>query len=206
MKKTKKSILRSVRMRDIDLPYSMGATQTYLYPSYYKLDKVLCLNGYNDGLLKYEKKDDYECRDLLEENRKFFCRPGYGLDNNIIESDKNNTCFTLQLVDFIKQNNNKGKDLSGKDLSGKDFLYANFIRANLTNANLSNTSFINAQLIGANLKGATLTGAKFQSALLLDADFTGAIGADFEGAIFYNTTCPNGTVTPKDIVITTGCQ
>jgi uncharacterized protein YjbI with pentapeptide repeats len=206
MKKTKKSILRSVRMRNIDLPYSMGATQTYLYPLYYKLVD-LCSNVYNDGLLKYEKKDDYECSNLLQEYRKFFCQRGYGLYNNIIESDKNNTCFTLQLVDFIKQNNNKGKDLSGKDLSGgKDFSYANFIEANLTNANLSNSIFFNAQLIKANLKGATLTGAKFQSALLLDADFTGAIGADFEGAIFSNTTCPNGTVTPKDIVITTGCQ
>lgn len=197
-------------MRDIDLPYSMGATQTYLFPSYYKLGEALCLfdEYYVSKLLKDEKKDDYKCRDLLEEYRKFFCQLGYGVGVDInIESDKNNTCFTPQLVDFIKQNNNKGKDLSRQDLSGKDFSYANFIGANLTSANLTNSIFSKAQFYFTNLKGATLTGAKFNNkAWLINADFTGAIGADFEGAVFYNTTCPNGTVTPKDTATTTGCQ
>jgi uncharacterized protein YjbI with pentapeptide repeats len=94
-------------------------------------------------------------------------------------------------------------DLSGVDLSGRDLEEADLERANLQGANLSKADLSEANLKGANLqdanlrgadlreadlyradlRGADLTGARFEEALIDMVLASGAVGADFTGAL-----------------------
>lgn len=108
------------------------------------------------------------------------------------------------LVEMLLDDNRcVGCDLSGVDLSGRNLDEADLERANLRGANLSDADLSEANLKGvdlreanlrdadlreadlyrANLSGADLTGAKFEEALMDMVYSTGAIGADFEGAL-----------------------
>lgn len=81
----------------------------------------------------------------------------------------------------------QGADLNGANLQG----------ANLTGANLTATILQGAVLTSANLTGAMLTYAQLSQANLSETDFTGALGSPTaaNNAMWFETTCPNGTIT-----------
>lgn len=95
----------------------------------------------------------------------------------------------------------QGADLSGANLLGANLSGANLSGANLTGANLTSANMKNTVLTSANLTGATLTSAQLGMSNLSETNFTGAIGSPgpVSNATWYETTCPNGTVT------NTGC-
>lgn len=94
-----------------------------------------------------------------------------------------------------------GAYLVNAPLANATLTSANLTGANLTGAHLSGAVLRNANLKGANLTGANLTGAdltraNFKGANLTGANLTGATGAtsaNFAGAIWSNTVCPDGT-------------
>lgn len=98
-------------------------------------------------------------------------------------------------------------NLNKSDLTGAIFSGANLERAllmgvklskaDLTGANMKRAALNSADLTEANLAGATLYWTN-----LGDANLTGAnlVGADLKGAIWRNTTCPDGSKT------NTGCS
>jgi Bacterial Ig-like domain (group 3)/Pentapeptide repeats (8 copies)/Domain of unknown function DUF11 len=88
-----------------------------------------------------------------------------------------------------------GVNLKGASLKGATLVGTDFTGAILWGANLSG-----ADLTGANLTGANLTGANLLNANLTDANLTGAVtaGANFNGVIWSNTTCPDGTNSTTD--------
>ena len=111
-------------------------------------------------------------------------------------------------------------DLTGANLTSTTMNSANLTSASLSNANLSNAvlysanltaawvasaNFSSAWLTSANLTAAFLAGANFSSANLRGANLMNAqvavpgTSANFSGAFWANTTCPDGTVT------NTGC-
>lgn len=93
-------------------------------------------------------------------------------------------------------------DLSGVDLSGRNLDEADLERADLRHANLKGADLSEANLKGARLQGADLrnadlreadlykadlseadlTGARFEEALIDMVNFSGAVGAELEGA------------------------
>lgn len=77
--------------------------------------------------------------------------------------------------------------LTDANLSGAVVEGTRLARANLTNANLTNTDLYVAMMNFSNLTGANLTGADLQ-------------GASLVGAVWSNTTCPDGSTT------NTGCS
>jgi hypothetical protein len=81
----------------------------------------------------------------------------------------------------------------GKNTSRCDFAFSTlFTNKDVRGANLSQSSFAGADLRGADFRGANLSGGCFAS-----ADLTGAkLGASVNrhGAIFCNTTMPDGTI------------
>ena len=84
-----------------------------------------------------------------------------------------------------------GVNLSGANLSGADLSYNHVHEIDMRNADLT----------GANLSFFALHGGDLSGANLTDADLTGAdLMVDLTGAIWSNTTCPNGVVqsTPCD--------
>jgi uncharacterized protein YjbI with pentapeptide repeats len=76
-------------------------------------------------------------------------------------------------------------DLSGALLEGMSFGGANLFGANLSSAHLNGSSFVGANLTNANLAGA-------------DTSLIGPVATDFTGAIWSNTTCPDGTNSNRD--------
>jgi uncharacterized protein YjbI with pentapeptide repeats len=89
----------------------------------------------------------------------------------------------------------KCSKLAGCNLSGADLTNAQLAGADLKGANLSG-----ATLIGTNLSGADLSGANLLGANLTDANLSGALtkGANFNGVVWGNTTCPDGTNSTAD--------
>lgn len=87
-----------------------------------------------------------------------------------------------------------GCDLTSADLSTA-FVRAVFAGANLTGANLTGGLFDSAIFTRANLSGVIASPGVFEDADFTDANLTGAKmnGAIFGGAIWKNTTCPDGT-------------
>ena len=89
-------------------------------------------------------------------------------------------------------------NLLGADLSGADLSYATFDNvllwgANLSGADLTNAEFVSSNVRAANFQDAALERATF-SGLLMEADFTNAtMTGRHLGAMFGNTTCPDGT-------------
>ena len=111
-----------------------------------------------------------------------------------------------QLIRFIEfavhpRNKMKCDDFSGVDLSGADLEDVDFTGAILRGANCKNVSFKGAEIYQVDFTGADLTGADFSGvdidgvifdrAILINANFEGAVeydeGASFEGAIFEET-------------------
>ena len=95
----------------------------------------------------------------------------------------------------------QGADLSGANLVAANLTGVNMMGANLTGANLTGANLADAVLTSANLTGATILSTQLSHANLSQTNFTGATGlpAPVSGAMWYETTCPNGTVT------NTGC-
>jgi len=91
----------------------------------------------------------------------------------------------------------QGADLSGANLQGANLSGANLQGANLTGANLTAAILQGAVLTSANLTGAMLTYAQLSQANLSETDFAGAVGspAAVNNAMWFETTCPNGTIT-----------
>lgn len=88
--------------------------------------------------------------------------------------------------------NLSGANLSGANLDGAQFYMANLFCANLTGAYAYQASFIQANVSRVNFTNADLTGAEESNGL------PGTLWTT-TGAIWSNTTCPDGTVT------NTGC-
>ncbi|MBM3635129.1 MAG: pentapeptide repeat-containing protein [Actinobacteria bacterium] len=88
--------------------------------------------------------------------------------------------------------NLSGANLSGANLGVAQFYMANLFCANLTGAYAYRASFIQANASRVNFTNADLTGAEFSNGL------PGTLWTT-TGAIWSNTTCPDGTVT------STGC-
>ena len=68
--------------------------------------------------------------------------------------------------------------------------------ADLTGANLTGANLTGAFLVESNLTGANLTGTNLASTDLKAANLAGATGgttSNVSGAIWYLTTCPDGT-------------
>lgn len=105
----------------------------------------------------------------------------------------------------------QGADLSGAIIGGDgSFDYANLNGANLAGATISaNDAFSTptlavptTTLVGASLVKAIISGSNdFSNADLTGADLTGAIDTgsnNFQGAVFSNTICPDGTNSDND--------
>ena len=94
-----------------------------------------------------------------------------------------------------------GQDFSGQDLTALyapngDFTGANFTGTTLSyailnNADRTSANLTNANLTNANLADAGLSYANLSYANLIDANLEYALKT---GATWYQTTCPNGTV------------
>jgi hypothetical protein len=78
-----------------------------------------------------------------------------------------------------------GATLEGANLTGADLRSANLARAKLGNATLTRADLRDATLSNAALRGADLTGANLKGTSLSAAQVTGAVWND--------TTCPDGT-------------
>lgn len=110
----------------------------------------------------------------------------------------------LQGVDLsgakLSSSNFSDTDLTDANLSGADLSYANLdaemIGVNLTNAILVGSYLSGANLTNADLRSAALTRANLDEVNLSGADLTGAglTGAILTGVIWFQTTCPDGTM------------
>ena len=89
----------------------------------------------------------------------------------------------------------------GADLSHAQFVESWLVDGNFAGANLSFANLMNAWLTDAILRDANLHLANLTGASLISADLSGAnlTGANLWRVEWYDTTCPNGTVT------NTGC-
>jgi Pentapeptide repeats (8 copies) len=95
-------------------------------------------------------------------------------------------------------------------LSGLHLVHSSLVGAQLPGVNLQRTWLIAADLRGANLEAANLTGARLRDADLRGVDLTGANLTDANlrgarlqralvtGAVWANTTCPDGTKSDMD--------
>ena len=92
-------------------------------------------------------------------------------------------------------------NFAGANLSFANLMNAWLTDAILRDANLHLANLTGAYLTKANLNGASLTFANLTGASLISADLSGAnlTGANLWRVEWYDTTCPNGTVT------NTGC-
>ncbi|MDA1189282.1 MAG: pentapeptide repeat-containing protein [Chloroflexi bacterium] len=79
-----------------------------------------------------------------------------------------------------------GGNFQNANFSGSDLFSANFTGADLRGANFTDANIAGANMYQADLRGANLTGA--------DISFADMEDAKLEGAIFCNTTMPNGSV------------
>jgi uncharacterized protein YjbI with pentapeptide repeats len=97
-----------------------------------------------------------------------------------------------------------GANFSGLELSHMSFGYADLTNADFRGAILSEASFFNANLTSADFRGASRLGGSFRNANLTNADFSGITRSSlfhpvypaFEGALWSNTTLPDGTIYP----------
>ena len=202
---------------------SIFSLKKYVASSVFKIDNVMdvipfemfkpTLNKSGDQLsfrVKSNHKDsDNEITKLL------------GLDTNSKDSDYEITRLLGKELDNASLSftrawpacllNCQKKDLSETDLTKADLSSANLIRADLSGADLTDanltgaflrkaklndTDLISADLSATKLKRANLTDANLTDAnltltMLSNADLT---GANLTGAIWNNTTCPDGTM------------
>ena len=102
----------------------------------------------------------------------------------------------------LRSANLYGADLSVADLTGATLTRANLYAANLTSATLRSADLTGAKLTGAKLSGANLTDANLSVADLTRANLLYATlkGANLLGVTWFNTYCPDGSIT------NTGCS
>ena len=117
---------------------------------------------------------------------------------------------------FLLESYNRRTNLVGANLTFARLRRAKLSRANFYGANLAGADFYGANLVGADLRMANLVRADFRRADLTRAKLVGAnvgvyfiggnriddlvLKADFRGAIFKQTICPDGKKTD------TGCS
>lgn len=141
-----------------------------------------------------------------------FC-PAANLDQaNMTDADLTNadfagasltqTTFTGATAEYAIFSNASGygANFSSATLTYADFTSGNFQSTNFNGANLMFAEMMLINLSGADLRNAVLTGTSFRDADLSNANLTGAeisaeLPADFSGATFSNTICPDGTTT-----------
>jgi len=89
-----------------------------------------------------------------------------------------------------------GMDLQDANLCQADLFTATLREAQLDRAVLADVNLGHAELQGASLREADLSGADLRYAVFHDADLTGAdlTGAQLEGTLGANVTCPDGTL------------
>ncbi|HEY6786997.1 MAG TPA: pentapeptide repeat-containing protein, partial [Trebonia sp.] len=87
--------------------------------------------------------------------------------------------------------NLRGVSLVGANLSKDDLASASITNADLASANLDDANLMNASLTGTNLTSANLDDTNLQGTDL-DGDTT--TGATTAGAFWWNTTCPDGSL------------
>jgi hypothetical protein len=94
-----------------------------------------------------------------------------------------------------------GVNFSGSSLENSNFTHSDFTNANLTSSHLFGVNFAQGTFNSVNFTGSDLTLALFQNTQLQNANFTnanltnakGMASANLTGAIWANTTCPDGT-------------
>lgn len=88
-----------------------------------------------------------------------------------------------------------GIGFDGVDGTNADFTDADMRGANIQGADFSGATFIDANMSGAGLGGSTFDNADFTNVNFSDAYLTGSsfTNATFTGAIWFNTSCPDGT-------------
>jgi len=97
-----------------------------------------------------------------------------------------------------------GVDLSGTELKSVSFGCADLTGADLRDTGLSQSNFDWANLTNTNFSGATKVTGGFENANLTNANFSGLIDSvyfhpvypGFDGALWSNTTMPDGTIYP----------
>jgi uncharacterized protein YjbI with pentapeptide repeats len=100
--------------------------------------------------------------------------------------------FTYPSKKSLKNTYLNGATLRGANIKNATFSDASLVEANLSNADLSNTLLHDSNLEKANLRNANLRKVNLSGANLKNAKFLKR--ANLEGAIFCETTMPNGEV------------
>lgn len=132
------------------------------------------------------------------ENLKGVDMSGFIFDNtdlskaNLTRANLNRTHFSGLPSRFQKNTYLNGATLRGANIKNATFSDVSLVEANLSNADLSNTSLHNSNLERANLRNANLRKVNLSGANLKNAKFLKR--ANLEGAIFCETTMPNGEV------------
>jgi uncharacterized protein YjbI with pentapeptide repeats len=111
---------------------------------------------------------------------------------NLTRANLNRTHFSGLPSRFQKDTYLNGATLRGANIKNATFSDASLVEANLSNADLSNTLLHNSNLERANLRNANLRKVNLSGANLKNAKFLKR--ANLEGAIFCETTMPNGEV------------
>lgn len=112
---------------------------------------------------------------------------------------------TNQLINMVSSGDTldyryfAGANFTNSTFSGGNMRFADFTGANFTNtvlqtdargSNFTNANFTGAQLVGQGFPDANVSNANFTNANLSGSDFENAITV---GAVWSNTTCPDGT-------------
>jgi len=132
------------------------------------------------------------------ENLKGVDMSGFTFNNtdlskaNLTRANLNRTHFSGLPSRFQKDTYLNGATLRGANIKNATFSDVSLVEANLSNADLSNTWLYNSNLERANLRNANLRKVNLSGANLKNAKFLKR--ANLEGAIFCETTMPNGEV------------
>ena len=199
MKNTKKSSLRSMRIRATQgsentqgmTTMSMSANANSYDPL--EIGNLLCARTgvyWRSKLNLFLQDPNYIiCERRVDYVVGFYCLNGVNL---YYPTD----CYTTNFARFVNEQNYLNKDLTGKDLTGKNFTYANCRNAIFKGAILTNANFTNANLTGANLSNANITGANLSGAILTGANLSGLdlSGANLSGRDFSNTNLSNANL------------
>lgn len=92
--------------------------------------------------------------------------------------------------------NLSGSYLAGLSLAGASLYDSNFKNVNFTNTGLGGANMSNSNFTGANFTRANLTGANLSGANLMGA--AGLNSATLTNVTWYNTECPDGTLSNRD--------
>ena len=120
--------------------------------------------------------------------------------------EKNNPIGQTITGARISRGNYSGSNFSANDMRGSTFGGSKMVQCQFISADMTGTDWMYADLTGATFEGAKLVRARFVEAILAGCDFVGAdltkanlsgadiSGAHFSGALFHNTTMPDGSI------------